>query len=423
MTTLVGKSAVPPTEQPTTELPTGGGVRATAMSVAGAVLLLIISAVHLTQGTSGIALGDLLGYLTHTGDESARAQIGAVLLGSRLPRLATGILFGVILGISGAAMQSLARNPLASPDTLAVNAGAQFAVIGVAALGISLPWLPSGSVPFLGGLAAAAVVVLMGGSGSTTRLVLAGTALAIALSAVTSTLQILFQRETSGLFAWGNGSLLQIDLLTVRQMLPVIAVAVAVLMLLAGRMDLLSLGDDTATLLGVHVARLRVIVLIVAVLLATTAVTLAGPIGFVGLFAPATVRLLARRAPMLARHRVLYPAAGLVGAIVVIGADMLLRLLFGSVAGVNIPTGVVTTVMGATLLIVLARRATGPRTASSSGSVATTSRRRFIIVVVGVAVAAVAGLLVAILVGGRLVLLGDLGNWFAGVAGPELAAP
>lgn len=66
MTTLVGKSAVPPTEQPTTELPTGGGVRATAMFVAGAVLLLIISAVHLTQGTSGIALGDLLGYLTHT---------------------------------------------------------------------------------------------------------------------------------------------------------------------------------------------------------------------------------------------------------------------------------------------------------------------------------------------------------------------
>ncbi len=384
-------------------------------------LLLVLAAFHLTQGTSGIGLADLWAQLTHSGDDAHRTLVGTILTGSRIPRLVTGLLVGVVLGVAGVAMQSLARNPLASPDTLAVNAGAQFAVTMVAALGISLPALPGNGVAFIGGLLAAGVVVLIGGSGSTARLVLAGTALAMALSAVTSTMMILFQQETAGLFAWGSGSLLQIDLDTVRQLLPVMVAAIGVLLLLSHRMDLLALGDDTASMLGVHVGRLRVVVLLVSVLLATTAVAMAGPIGFVGLFAPASVGLLVRFAPGLARHRVRYPAAALIGAVTVIGADVLLRAIFGDTAGVNVPTGVVTTVLGAILLVAIARRTSASRVASSTGAVATGSRRRFACWLAVAIVAAVIFLVSGIVLGGRLVLLGDLPNWLAGRSSVELS--
>src|SRR5690606_39746166 len=133
----------------------------------------------------------------------------AILLGSRLRRLAAGVAVGLALGVAGLLMQSLARNPLASPDTLGVTAGAYFAVTAVTAFGLSIPFWASGVVAFAGGLFAAGLVLgLAGGAASsTTRLVLAGSALALALQAGTSTLLILFDEETKGLFAWGSGKI------------------------------------------------------------------------------------------------------------------------------------------------------------------------------------------------------------------------
>ncbi len=100
----------------------------------------------LTQGTSSVGLFDLL----DTGDEAMR-----VLLASRLPRLLAAVAVGLALGASGALLQSISRNPLASPDTLAFSSGAYLAVVAGAALGVNLPALPSGGLAFLGGLAAA----------------------------------------------------------------------------------------------------------------------------------------------------------------------------------------------------------------------------------------------------------------------------
>src|SRR5699024_899821 len=110
-----------------------------------------------------------------------------ILVGSRIPRLVAAILVGLALGVAGAGMQSLARNPLASPDTLGVNAGAHLAVTGLAAFGLSLGLLPSGGVAFVGGLLAAGFVVLVaaGGSSGPTRLILAGAATALALKSLT----------------------------------------------------------------------------------------------------------------------------------------------------------------------------------------------------------------------------------------------
>ena len=150
-----------------------GALSTTAALLGLVVLLVIASAWHITQGTSGIGVRELFSAVTGTlspAEDGPSAR--DILLGSRLPRVGAGILVGITLGVSGALFQSLARNPLASPDTLAVTGGAYFAVTVVTAFGIAIPIWASGGVAFLGGLLAAALVLgLAGGAGaSTTRL-------------------------------------------------------------------------------------------------------------------------------------------------------------------------------------------------------------------------------------------------------------
>ncbi|WP_254909905.1 iron ABC transporter permease [Micromonospora sp. NBS 11-29] len=382
-----------------------------------AALLLAITAVHLTQGTSSVGAADLLRLLTGADDETAR-----VLVASRLPRLLTGLAVGVALGFAGAALQSTTRNPLASPDTLAVNAGAHLAIVATAAFGIALPALPAGGLAFCGGLAAAGLVMLLsaGGQAATTRLILAGSATAMALASLTMLLLLLFEQATIGLFAWGNGSLVQGDLVAVTQLAPVIGFAALLLVALGHRLDLLALGDDTATVLGLDVRRTRLGVVLLAVLLSAAAVTLAGPIGFVGLGAPVIVRLLRRWVPEVHRHRVLLPLSGMVGVVLVLGSDVLLRAVLGGQAGVEVPTGVVTTAFGAVLLVWLARRHrdAGPTRQAPGGHAAVRSRAVHTAVVVTCAVAAVAALVAGMLAGDTGVLLGDVVNWVQGRTGP-----
>ncbi|MEW1589471.1 iron chelate uptake ABC transporter family permease subunit, partial [Micromonospora vinacea] len=140
----------PPRPEPATRPAPGGRPavpRVAGVFVAAILLLLVVGAVHLTQGTSTVGALDLLRLATGADDEAAR-----VLIASRLPRLLAGLAIGVALGFAGAALQSIARNPLASPDTLAVNAGAHLAIVAVAAFGVSLPALPAGGLAFCGGL-------------------------------------------------------------------------------------------------------------------------------------------------------------------------------------------------------------------------------------------------------------------------------
>ncbi|HEY1119525.1 MAG TPA: iron chelate uptake ABC transporter family permease subunit, partial [Acidimicrobiales bacterium] len=290
-----------------------------ALGGAGALLLILaalalVSGWHITQGTSTIGLGDLWRWVI--GDDAGDDRTADVLVGARIPRLAAGVAVGFALGVAGALFQSLARNALASPDTLAVTGGAYLAVTVVAAFGLSLPLWASGVTAFVGGILAATLVLgLAGGAGtSTTRLVLAGSAVALALQAGTSALLILFAEETTSLFAWGSGSLSQLGMRSFQQAAPVVVLATGCALLLARRLDLLGLGDDSAAVLGVPVRTTRALGTVLAVVLTAASVTLAGPIGFVGLFAPVIVRLCRRVVPAINRHLVLIPAAGLMGA-------------------------------------------------------------------------------------------------------------
>ena len=377
-----------------------------------AAVLVVVAGWHLTQGTTGVGAGELLRLATGRGDDAT----WDVLVGSRLPRMLAGLIVGVALGAAGAIFQSLARNALASPDTLAVNSGAFFAVTLVAAFNVTLPLFGNSLVAFLGALAAAGSVLLLagGGSSSTTRLILAGSAIALALDAGAGALLLLFSQETTGLFAWGRGTLSQTGLEGVQQMGPLVAVALLLSLLLSRRLDLLGLGDDTARVLGVSVRRTRVVATVLAVLMCSAAVTLAGPIGFVGLCAPAAVRLVRHVVPSVGRHIVLVPLSALTGALIVLLADALMRQALGEGSALAVPTGVTTTLLGGVVLVVLARRTrdAGPTRRPPSARVRVShSRLRFLVVLALLTAMVVGALLLGLMAGYTWLLVGDLANW------------
>jgi ABC-type Fe3+-siderophore transport system permease subunit len=337
--------------------PTAASRTGAAAVAAGLVLLVaVLAVVDITQGTAAVGPAEVFKALTGQADPAD----ASVVIASRLPRMTAGILVGVILGVAGAVLQAVSRNVLAAPDTLAVNAGSYLALGLVGATGVSLPLLASSGVAFTGGLLAAAVVLALSGLGTgTVRLVLAGTALALGLTSMTESLLLLFPEQTEGLYQWNQGSISQNGFDGVLQMLPVALIGLVGLLLTARRVDALALGDDAARGLGVPVRATRVTVVVLATLLSAAAVTLAGPIGFVGLCAPALVRPLARRFRSLVRTRTNLPVAGVVGAALVLGSDVLLRALVPSDTAVAVPTGVVTSLIGAVFLVVMALRLTG----------------------------------------------------------------
>lgn len=409
----------------TAQLPAGRpGVGVWAIGTGGLALLAILALVHLTQGTAAVGPRELLGLLLGTGDD----QQAAVLAASRMPRLVAGVLVGLALGMAGAALQSATRNVLASPDTLAVDAGAHLAIVAVAAFGVSLPSLLSGGLAFAGGLAAAALVIALSGAGASgsggpMRLVLAGSAIALGLASVTSALLLLFSQETTGLLAWGSGSIGHTGSSDLREFAPVILLAGAGLLLLARRLDLLTLGDDASRLAGADPRVARVVAVVLAVMLAASSVTIAGPIGFVGLCAPAIVRLLAPRVRGLARHRALLPVSALSGAVVLVGSDVVVRVVLGARAGVEVPTGAVTTVFGAMFLVVLAYRMADAGTSSMGDTLARLRPRTVHLGVLLTLVVLLVGLVCAgALLGDAKLLLGDLYNWATQRSGPTVTA-
>ncbi|WP_328726546.1 iron ABC transporter permease [Streptomyces sp. NBC_00259] len=387
---------------------------AAAVTAALVLLLTVLAVVDITQGTAAVGAPEVWKALTGRADPDD----ASVIIASRLPRMTAGLLVGAVLGMAGAALQAVSRNVLASPDTLAVNAGSYLALGLVAVTGVSLPLFASSGVAFAGGLAAAAVVLGLSGLGAgTVRLVLAGSALALGLTAVTESLLLLFPRQTEGLYRWNQGSISQNGFDGVLQMAPIALVGLVGLLLVARRIDALALGDDAARGLGVPVRATRVTVVVLAALLSAAAVTLAGPIGFVGLCAPALVRPLGRRFRAYSRSRTAVPAAGLAGAVLVLGSDVLLRVLVPADVAVAVPTGVATSLVGAVFLVVTATRVRSTAGADASDRLRIRSRAVFL-TTTAVLVAVLVGVTIAaVLLGDSKLLLGDVVNWAQGRAG------
>ncbi len=383
--------------------------------------LVLIGAVHIAQGTADLGVVDVWRWALGLSD----SQTAAVVTASRLPRMLAGVVAGCALGAAGIVTQSFSRNVLASPDTLAVNDAAFLAVVLSAVFGFHPALLGQFGIAFVGGLAGAVLVLALAGGGyGTVRLILAGIALSLVLYSITTALLILFPMEARGQYAWSAGTLSQTNFDGVIQTAPVVAVAVTGLLLLGRRLDILLLGDDAAGSLGIRVRRTQAATLALAVLLAAAAVTLVGPIGFVGLVAPTLVRLLAPRVPGLHRHVALIPVAALTGVALTLTADVAVRALVGAQRAVQVPTGVVTSFLGAIVLVTLALRlrASTFNSRDNSLDVHGVGRGRFAVVACGAAAATIVAVVLALLAGDRMLLGGDLVNWVRQDAGPIVSA-
>ncbi|MEU5160303.1 iron ABC transporter permease [Streptomyces sp. NPDC020875] len=370
--------------------PGSGPGRPRALLVGGGLGLALcaIAVLHLGMGSSGVGVTDVLAVVFGGGD----AHTEDILVGARLPRTLTGLVVGIAVGVSGVLVQGATRNPLAAPDTLGVNAGAYFAVVLVAYLGLDLGPLPSGAAAFIGGLLAIGLVYLLSSGGVLTpgRVLLAGATVALAGTAAAEFLQMLDVEATRGLFFWGNGTLMQSGLERPLITGSIVLVVACAAPLLARPLDLLALGDETASAMGVRVDRIRPAAFLVAVLLSATAVSLAGPIGFIGLIAPVMVRALGIRA-----HALLIPLSALLACAVLLGADAAAQVVVppSAVYTSEIPVGVVTALIGGPVFMLLARRiSTGD--ADTGAAVAVSGRRRgpayAVVIGTGIAVLALA---------------------------------
>ncbi|MGX1674535.1 FecCD family ABC transporter permease [Streptomyces sp. NPDC055400] len=273
-----------------------------------------------------------------------------VVVGERLARTLLGLLAGVALGLSGAVLQALTRNPLADPGLLGINMGASAAVVtAISFFGVSsltgYVWFA-----FLGAAAVGVLVYVLGGTRSATpvRLALAGTAVSAALYGYLQAVMIMDNAALGKMRFWTVGSLVSADMSTIRQVLPFIAVGTVLALALARPLNAMAMGDDTARALGANLNRTRALSMAAATLLCGAATAACGPIVFVGLMVPHVVRSFT--GPDL---RWILPFSAVLSPVLLLGADIAGRLV---ARPAEIQVGIVTAIIGGPVFIYLVRR-------------------------------------------------------------------
>ncbi|MGE3288442.1 MAG: FecCD family ABC transporter permease [Pseudonocardia sp.] len=327
-----------------------GTIRARRLALVAALLGLLVLAVlaSLAIGAKPIPLAgvwDALWSPTGTEDD-------VVVRALRVPRTILGVGVGVALGVAGALMQGHTRNPLADPGLLGVSAGAAFlVVVGIYALHVDslygYVWFA-----FAGALGASVLVFLLGslGRGGPTpvTLALAGVAVSALLGALTSALVLTDTRTLDTFRFWSVGALAGRDTEIAGQVAPFLVVGLLLAFANAPALNLLSLGEDVARGLGQNVAVARWTGLAAITLLTGAAVAACGPIGFVGLVVPHVVRYFTGP-----DHRWLLPASGLAGAVLLLAADVVGRVV---VRPGELEVGIVLAFVGAPFFVALVRR-------------------------------------------------------------------
>jgi len=312
------------------------------------VLLALVSVLSLGTGASTTTLWPVLGQALRGEEIAARDAI--ILFDIRLPRLALGILVGAALAVSGAVMQGLFRNPLADPGLVGVGAGAGLGAIGAIVLGAALPlalrdWFGYFLVPvaaFFGGWLTTILLYRLSthrGRTSVAVMLLGGIAIA-ALAGALSGILIYLADDTQlrDLTFWGLGSLAGATWDKVAVAGPLIVLTLAASPFLAQALNALALGEGPAAHLGILVQRMKNIAILTVAAATGAAVAVSGGIGFVGIVVPHLLRLT-----IGPDHRWLLPNAALLGAILLILADMIARSI---VAPAELPIGIVTATLG-----------------------------------------------------------------------------
>lgn len=341
MTTTAATSvAASPQHRPTRR----GSVRGIAVLVA---VLVVVALLSLVIGSRLIPVGTVVDVLLHPDDSDASTIVHDL----RIPRTVLAILVGIALGIAGALMQGHTRNPLADPGLLGVEAGATFAVVvGIYAFGVTdlsqYAWFSLVGA----GLAAAAVFAIGStrGGPDPVSLILAGMAVSAILLSLT---QVLVLRDADTLDAyrfWAVGSVNGRGMDVVWQVLPFIVAGLVLAAMSASTLNLLQLGDDVASSLGLHPMRAKIIGVLGVMMLTGAATAACGPIAFVGLVVPHVARFLSG-----VDYRWVIPYSGLLGALLMLGADIVGRVV---VRPGELQVGIVMAMVGGPVFIVLVRR-------------------------------------------------------------------
>ncbi|TDD15839.1 iron ABC transporter permease [Kribbella turkmenica] len=334
--------------------------RTVVLSVLFGALAIVVALISLSVGTTKLPVADVVEVLLGGGRRGTRL----VVLELRLPRVATGLLVGIAFAVSGALLQTLSRNALASPDIVGVNSGASAGAVAVIVLagtgGGNISGLAAEvGIPLaavLGGLLATLIVGALSiqrGVVDAGRVVLIGVGVAAAANSLVAWLLVIGDVNDAGrAAAWLAGSLNARAWSDAAPVLLAVLLLVPVAMMFNRDLSALVLGDDVASSLGVRVARIRLALLVIATVLAAMATAGAGPIAFVALVAPQVAQRLTRmeRPPLL--------TTAMLGALFVVLADLLARngLQWLQVGPYELPVGVVTAAAGAPYLLHLIGR-------------------------------------------------------------------
>ncbi|EGQ0312187.1 iron chelate uptake ABC transporter family permease subunit [Staphylococcus pseudintermedius] len=268
----------------------------------------------------------------------------------RVPRMLLGILVGSALAISGAVIQGVIRNPLASPDVIGITKGASLAAVIVIIVFPTAPLFVLPVASFIGALVISLILSLLiswqGIKGS--QLALIGMAIGAVAMALVQYLLIRNPMEANIALVWLTGSLFGRSMDHVLTILPWLIVAIPVIFLYARKLDILHLGEEVATALGTHVQRTKMILLFTSVMLAGAAISVVGGLSFLGLIAPHIARSLVGH-----QHRHIVAMSGLVGALLMVIADGLARII---APPIDIPVGVLIAIIGAPYFLYVLRK-------------------------------------------------------------------
>ncbi len=326
----------------------------------GAALLCILTFIHINQGNVAIPVGTVIEAIFNPQDNLDHHTVRIL----RLPRAVMGILAGGALAVSGVVLQTVTKNPLSSSSTLGIHSGTYFAVV-LSTIFFPFAMFGNGIITaFIGGVVTFLIVYLLSGAGNATpvRMVLAGMIVTFLFSSLTSVLQIFYENEVQGLFLWGSGTLVQNNWDGVQFSSPFILFSLLLLLIYAGKLNTLTLGDDVATALGQNVRSVKFITVIAAVLLTSVTVSVVGPIGFVGLVAPHIIKLIGYRS-----HIPLLIGSFIWGGNVLLLADVMARIIDPSFS--ELPVGAITALVGSPWLIWLVLRMRNDNNTEENGTI------------------------------------------------------
>ncbi|ALP37589.1 iron ABC transporter permease [Paenibacillus sp. IHB B 3084] len=309
------------------------------------ILLLAVSVYGLAYGSVSIPLREINQVLLHNDDSTYRT----ILMDLRLPRVLVGLLVGACLAASGALLQGVMKNPLADPGIIGVSAGGGLAAV------ITMVMLPQLSyllpvTAFLGAFLSAIVIYLLAWDrgASPVKIVLAGVAINALLGALTNGVMVMYSDRVQAVLPWLSGGLNGRSWHHLEFMAPYAIIGLIASLFAIKPANLLLLGDDSAQLLGQRVELQRLLIILLSALLAGTAVSVAGLIGFIGLVVPHVIRLLIGE-----DYRFLLPLSILGGGTLVVLADTVARSWFGPI---ELPVGILLAVIGAPFFLILLKK-------------------------------------------------------------------